>query len=234
MRCFGERGGDPDRPGKRDPLDACCGGPQRPGEPAWDSPFGPGRPGWHIECAAIALDHLGPRIDVQGGGSDLVFPHHEMGAAEAQSVTGERPFAHAYVHAGMVALDGEKMSKSKGNLVFVSKLRSRRASTRRDPAGVCPGPLSPGPAARRPTVLADAQWPAGFVARGRWSLPAGPSADDTSPGCASTCRRPGHAESPGRRGRLGTPRPHLRLSTPTSPRRPPRGAVDALLGIALR
>src|SRR5690606_37592762 len=81
-----------------------------------------GRPGWHIECAAIALEHLGPGFDVQGGGSDLVFPHHEMSASEATVATGE-PFAQAYVHAGMVALDGEKMSKSKGNLELVSRLR---------------------------------------------------------------------------------------------------------------
>jgi L-cysteine:1D-myo-inositol 2-amino-2-deoxy-alpha-D-glucopyranoside ligase len=117
-KIFGERGGDPDRPGKRHPLDCLLWQAERPGEPAWDTPLGRGRPGWHIECAAIALEYLGSGIDVQGGGSDLAFPHHEMGAAEA------RPFAHTYVHAGMVALDGEKMSKSRGNLVFVSKLRA--------------------------------------------------------------------------------------------------------------
>ena len=123
-KIFGERGGDPDRPGKRHPLDCLLWQAERPGEPAWATPLGKGRPGWHIECAAIALEYLGAGIDVQGGGSDLAFPHHEMGAAEAQVVTGERPFAHAYVHAGMVGLDGEKMSKSRGNLVFVSKLRA--------------------------------------------------------------------------------------------------------------
>ena len=123
-KIFGERGGDPDRPGKRHPLDCLLWQAERPGEPAWDTSLGRGRPGWHIECAAIALEYLGSGIDVQGGGSDLAFPHHEMGAAEAQVVTGERPFAHTYVHAGMVALDGEKMSKSRGNLVFVSKLRA--------------------------------------------------------------------------------------------------------------
>ena len=117
-----ERGGDPDRPGKRDPLDCLVWQAERPGEPSWDSPFGPGRPGWHVECSAIARDHLGASIDVQGGGSDLVFPHHEMSASEAH-VVGDVPFARAYAHAGMVALDGEKMSKSKGNLVLVSKLR---------------------------------------------------------------------------------------------------------------
>ncbi|HET9169533.1 MAG TPA: cysteine--1-D-myo-inosityl 2-amino-2-deoxy-alpha-D-glucopyranoside ligase [Actinospica sp.] len=124
VKIFGERGGDPDRPGKRHPLDCLLWQAERPGEPAWETPLGKGRPGWHIECAAIALEYLGAGIDVQGGGSDLAFPHHEMGAAEAQVVTGERPFAHTYVHAGMVGLDGEKMSKSRGNLVFVSKLRA--------------------------------------------------------------------------------------------------------------
>jgi L-cysteine:1D-myo-inositol 2-amino-2-deoxy-alpha-D-glucopyranoside ligase len=116
-----ERGGDPARPGKRAPLDPLVWRLARPGEPAWDSPLGRGRPGWHIECAAIALDTLGPAFCVQGGGSDLVFPHHELCAAEAAAVTG-RPFAEAYVHVAMVGLDGEKMSKSRGNLVLVSEL----------------------------------------------------------------------------------------------------------------
>lgn len=120
---FGERGGDPERPGKRDPLDCLVWMAERPGEPSWESPFGRGRPGWHIECTAIALQHLGSTFDVQGGGSDLVFPHHEMCAAEAQAAVPDHRFAKAYVHAGMVAYDGEKMSKSKGNLVFVSQLR---------------------------------------------------------------------------------------------------------------
>jgi L-cysteine:1D-myo-inositol 2-amino-2-deoxy-alpha-D-glucopyranoside ligase len=120
---FAERGGDPDRPGKRHPLDCLLWQAARPDEPAWDTALGHGRPGWHIECVAIALDHLGMTFDVQGGGSDLVFPHHDMGASEAQVATGEWPYARAYVHAGMVGLDGEKMSKSRGNLVFVSTLR---------------------------------------------------------------------------------------------------------------
>ncbi|MFI6316048.1 cysteine--1-D-myo-inosityl 2-amino-2-deoxy-alpha-D-glucopyranoside ligase [Nonomuraea sp. NPDC050556] len=119
-----ERGGDPDRPGKRDPLDWLLWRAERPGEPAWDSPLGRGRPGWHIECTAIALDHLGAGFDVAGGGTDLIFPHHECGASEGLAATGEWPFARFYTHAGMVALDGEKMSKSKGNLVFVSRLRA--------------------------------------------------------------------------------------------------------------
>ncbi|MBA8955380.1 L-cysteine:1D-myo-inositol 2-amino-2-deoxy-alpha-D-glucopyranoside ligase [Actinomadura namibiensis] len=120
---FAERGGDPDREGKRDALDPLLWLAQRPGEPGWDSPFGKGRPGWHIECAAISLEYLGMAFDVEGGGSDLAFPHHEMGASHAQLATGEHPHARAYVHAGMVGLDGEKMSKSRGNLVFVSRLR---------------------------------------------------------------------------------------------------------------
>ena len=123
LRVFGERGGDPAREGKRDPLDCVVWRGKREGEPSWDSPFGPGRPGWHIECAAIAHEHLGTAFDVQGGGSDLIFPHHEMCAGEAQVADPGQPFALAYAHAGMVAYDGEKMSKSKGNLVFVSALR---------------------------------------------------------------------------------------------------------------
>ena len=124
---FAERGGDPDRVGKKDVLDCLVWLAARPGEPNWPSPFGAGRPGWHIECSAIALEYLKPdptedfAIDIQGGGSDLIFPHHEMGAAQVAIMTG-KPYARTYVHAGMVGLDGEKMSKSKGNLVFVSKL----------------------------------------------------------------------------------------------------------------
>ena len=120
---FGERGGDPDRPGKKHPLDCLLWQAERPGEPAWDSVLGRGRPGWHIECSAIALRFLGESFDVQGGGSDLAFPHHEMSASEAQAAFDGLTFARAYMHAGMVAYQAEKMSKSKGNLVFVSKLR---------------------------------------------------------------------------------------------------------------
>ncbi|HEX4688872.1 MAG TPA: cysteine--1-D-myo-inosityl 2-amino-2-deoxy-alpha-D-glucopyranoside ligase [Nocardioides sp.] len=123
LAVFGDRGGDPDRPGKKDPLDCLVWRAERPGEPSLDSAIGRGRPGWHVECTAMALDLLGESFDVQGGGSDLVFPHHEMCASEAQALTGT-PYARAYVHAGMVAYDGEKMSKSKGNLVFVSQLRN--------------------------------------------------------------------------------------------------------------
>ncbi len=120
-----ERGGDPDRAGKRDPLDPLLWRGARDGEPAWDGgDLGPGRPGWHIECATIALGLLGDTIDVQGGGNDLLYPHHECSAAHAETLTGVRPFAAHYMHAGMIGLHGEKMSKSKGNLVFVSRLRA--------------------------------------------------------------------------------------------------------------
>lgn len=125
IHLFGQRGGDPERPGKRDPLDSLLWQAERPNEPSWESPFGKGRPGWHVECSAIARHYLGTAFDVQGGGSDLVFPHHEMSASEATALDGDSPFAKTYVHAGMVALDGEKMSKSKGNLVLVSKLRAQ-------------------------------------------------------------------------------------------------------------
>jgi len=137
IEIFSERGGDPARVGKKDPLDCLVWMSQRPNEPGWPSPFGEGRPGWHIECTAIAMKYLEPSpsedalIDIQGGGSDLIFPHHEMCAAQATVLSG-KPLASTYVHAGMIGLDGEKMSKSKGNLVFVSKL----VAANRDPMAI--------------------------------------------------------------------------------------------------
>jgi len=125
---FGENGGDPGRPGKKDPLDPLVWLAARPGEPAWPSGLGLGRPGWHVECAAIATEYLGVTFDVQAGGADLAFPHHEMSASHARVAFGSAVgpagpvFARRYAHAGMVRLDGEKMSKSRGNLVFVSAL----------------------------------------------------------------------------------------------------------------
>lgn len=123
---FKERGGDPDRIGKKHPLDPVVWLANRDGEPGWPSKFGFGRPGWHVECTAIACNYLDnfnsdPIIDLQGGGSDLLFPHHYMSAKIVKAAFG-REFASLYVHAGMIGLDGEKMSKSKGNLVFVSRL----------------------------------------------------------------------------------------------------------------
>ena len=176
IEIFAERGGDPDRPGKRHPLDCLVWLAARPGEPAWDTHLGHGRPGWHIECVAIALDYLGMPIDIQGGGSDLAFPHHEMGASEAQVLRGEWPYARSYVHTGMVGWQGHKMSKSRGNLVFVSEVRA---------AGV-------DPMAIRLALLAhhyrsDWEWTTDGLSTaidrlGRWrsavSAPAGPEAVD--------------------------------------------------------
>lgn len=119
---FAERGGDPDRAGKRNPMDALLWRAARDGEPSWESPFGPGRPGWHIECSAIATNRLGHSFDIQGGGSDLMFPHHEFSAAHAEAAHGVERMARHYVHAGMISQDGVKMSKSLGNLEFVHRL----------------------------------------------------------------------------------------------------------------
>ncbi|TLF77612.1 cysteine--1-D-myo-inosityl 2-amino-2-deoxy-alpha-D-glucopyranoside ligase [Nocardia cyriacigeorgica] len=176
-RLFAERGGDPDRPGKRDTIDALLWRAARPGEPSWPSPFGPGRPGWHIECAAIAVNRLGTEFDIQGGGSDLIYPHHEYSAAHAEALVAGRRFARHYVHAGLIGLDGEKMSKSKGNLVLVSKLR--RAGV--DPAAIRLGLLAGHYRQDRmwtDTVLDDA-----LARLDRWrraaALPAAGAATDT-------------------------------------------------------
>ncbi|AXB43004.1 cysteine--1-D-myo-inosityl 2-amino-2-deoxy-alpha-D-glucopyranoside ligase [Amycolatopsis albispora] len=174
---FAERGGDPQRPGKRDPLDALLWRMARPGEPSWESELGAGRPGWHIECSAIAVNRLGMGFDVQGGGSDLAFPHHEYSAAHAEALSGEFPFARHYVHAGMIGLDGEKMSKSKGNLVFVSRLRADK---------VDPGAIRLGLFAGH--YRSDRSWTSEVLETAearlsRWreavSLPAGPAAQST-------------------------------------------------------
>jgi L-cysteine:1D-myo-inositol 2-amino-2-deoxy-alpha-D-glucopyranoside ligase len=177
LALFAERGGDPARPGKKDPLDALLWRAPRPGEPSWESAVGAGRPGWHVECTAIALDRLGPDVDVMGGGRDLAFPHHEMGAAHAHAHNGRSPFVRVFVHAGLVGYEGAKMSKSRGNLVFVSKLRY---------AGV-------DPAAIRLTLLAhhyasdweytDADLTSAQTRLATWraavSRPDGPPAEDT-------------------------------------------------------
>jgi L-cysteine:1D-myo-inositol 2-amino-2-deoxy-alpha-D-glucopyranoside ligase len=116
-----EHGGNPDDPNKRHPLDFVLWQPSLADEPSWESRWGPGRPGWHIECSALALRELGETVDVHGGGRDLVFPHHECETAQSESVTG-RPFVNHWLHIGLVGLDGTKMSKSLGNLVFVGDL----------------------------------------------------------------------------------------------------------------
>ena len=226
-----ERGGDPDRPGKKDPLDPVLWRARRPGEPSWESELGPGRPGWHVECAAIALGRLGMTFDVQGGGSDLIFPHHEMSAAHAEVATGEWPFARSYVHAGMVGLDGEKMSKSRGNLVLVSRLRDEGV----DPMAIRLALLSQ-------HYRADREWFASTLALAgnrldRWraaaSLTAGPAAapvldrvrdrladDLDTPACLTAVDR--WADEALTRGGTSTDAPAL-----------VRALTDALLGVAL-
>ena len=121
LRLAAENGGNPDDPNKADPLDFVLWQPSLPDEPSWESRWGPGRPGWHIECSALALRELGATIDVHGGGRDLVFPHHECEIAQSEAVTGQR-FVRLWLHVGLVGLDGTKMSKSLGNLVFVGDL----------------------------------------------------------------------------------------------------------------
>jgi len=117
-----QRGGKVDDPNKRNPLDFVLWHPSEPDEPAWETMWGPGRPGWHIECSALALRELGTTIDLHGGGADLIFPHHECERAQSEAATGE-PFVRHWMHAALISKDGEKMSKSLGNLVFIDKLR---------------------------------------------------------------------------------------------------------------
>jgi len=183
LALFAAGGGDPGRPGKRHPLDALVWRGPRTGEPYWDSAIGPGRPGWHAECAAIAVGALGTGFDIQGGGRDLTFPHHELTAAHAEVAMDTWPFARLYVHAGMMGLDGEKMSKSRGNLVFVASLLERGAD----------------PAALRLALIAqhytlDRMWSDSLLEEAsvrlcRWrsavDLPSGPSAAD----CVTELRR---------------------------------------------
>jgi L-cysteine:1D-myo-inositol 2-amino-2-deoxy-alpha-D-glucopyranoside ligase len=115
-----ERGNTPEDPNKRDPLDFVLWQKSVGDEPSWDSPYGPGRPGWHVECSAMASRYLGPSIDIHGGGADLIFPHHECEVAQSENAFGVEPFARTWVHVAMVGYNGEKMSKSLGNLVLVS------------------------------------------------------------------------------------------------------------------
>ncbi|MBY0441105.1 MAG: cysteine--1-D-myo-inosityl 2-amino-2-deoxy-alpha-D-glucopyranoside ligase [Mycobacteriaceae bacterium] len=177
LALFAERGGDPQRPGKTDALDVLVWRAARPDEPSWPAPFGSGRPGWHIECAAIALSRLGTGIDIQGGGSDLIFPHHEFTAAHVESVSGQRRFARHYVHAGMIGWQGHKMSKSRGNLVLVSTLRRQGV----EPSAIRLGLLSG-------HYRADRYWTAALIEEAaarlrRWraatTLASGPAAADT-------------------------------------------------------
>ncbi len=258
IKLSAERGGDPGRPGKKDPLDAVVWLARRPGEPSWDSRFGQGRPGWHVECAAIATRYLGRAFDVQAGGSDLIFPHHEMSAAHARVAfgAGGEVFARRYAHAGMVRLDGEKMSKSLGNLVFVSQLRESGT----DPMAIrlailahhyredwdWTGTTLPAAATRldrwRSAVRAGLRGPGGVTHE-----PGPPRQEDSVPDQASNAvlaaireRLSDDLDAPGAlavvdswaemmlAGAAADPAGHLTGST-----RLVRDAVDALLGVAL-
>jgi L-cysteine:1D-myo-inositol 2-amino-2-deoxy-alpha-D-glucopyranoside ligase len=117
-----ERGNFPDDPNKRDSLDFVLWQAQSPGEPAWDSPWGPGRPGWHIECSTMSEQFLGGSLDIHGGGADLLFPHHECEIAQGEAASGQRPFVRFWMHTAMVRHEGEKMSKSLGNLIMIRDL----------------------------------------------------------------------------------------------------------------
>jgi L-cysteine:1D-myo-inositol 2-amino-2-deoxy-alpha-D-glucopyranoside ligase len=123
-----ERGNTPNDPNKKDPLDFVLWQAAAPGEPTWESPWGPGRPGWHIECSAMATAYLGNTIDIHGGGGDLIFPHHECEIAQTENATGVEPFARYWMHIAMVEYQGEKMSKSLGNLVLARDLLDQYSS----------------------------------------------------------------------------------------------------------
>jgi L-cysteine:1D-myo-inositol 2-amino-2-deoxy-alpha-D-glucopyranoside ligase len=226
-----ERGGDPDRPGKRHPVDALLWRTVREGEPSWESDLGPGRPGWHVECAAIALNRLGEQIDVNGGGSDLIFPHHEFGAAHAEAHTGVHPFARHYVHAGMIGLDGAKMSKSRGNLVFVSKLRAQGT----DPNAIRLALLAGHYRADRPwteELLVEAR-----ERLARWreaaALPSGPPATELI--AALRAHLADDLDTPGALATVDTWAQEAgeRRGSDDSAPRLVRDAVDALLGVHL-
>ena len=127
LQMANEMGNNPDDPHKHDPLDFVLWQPSQPDEPSWDSPWGPGRPGWHIECSTMAVEYLGPQIDIHGGGTDLIFPHHSCEIAQAEPATGRSPFVRCWMHTGLVELEGTKMSKSLGNMVFVDDVLARFA-----------------------------------------------------------------------------------------------------------
>jgi L-cysteine:1D-myo-inositol 2-amino-2-deoxy-alpha-D-glucopyranoside ligase len=225
LEVFAERGGDPGRPGKRHQLDPMIWRGERPGEPVWrpKAPLGPGRPGWHVECTAIALDALGECFDVQAGGLDLAFPHHPMCAAQAEVLTGQ-PFAAAYLHVGMVGLDGEKMSKSLGNLVFVHKLVADGV----DPMAVRLLLLSHH--YRSNWEYTDAELAIAVDRLERWRVAAAGAAD-SDPGAVIAGIRQALADD------LNAPAALAVIDAWASGPQPPAGvieAIDALLGVRLR
>lgn len=230
-RFFAERGGDPDRPGKRDPLDALLWRAARDGEPSWEAPFGAGRPGWHIECSAIALNRLGPGFDIQGGGSDLIFPHHEFSAAHGEALSGARRFARHYVHTGMMGLDGEKMSKSLGNLVLVSRLRAD---------GVAPGAIRLALASAH--YRTDRMWTDHVLGEGvarydRWRRAVAAGRGPDAAGTIARVRQhlADDLDTPKALAALDGWAADVELGIGTSPDAPGRiaDAVDALLGVDL-
>jgi L-cysteine:1D-myo-inositol 2-amino-2-deoxy-alpha-D-glucopyranoside ligase len=229
---FAERGGDPERAGKRDALDPLVWRGARDGEPAWaGGPLGPGRPGWHIECAVIALRLLGDSIDVQGGGNDLLFPHHECSAAHAERITGVVPFARHYAHAGMIGLNGEKMSKSRGNLVFVSRLRADHVD-----------PMALRLALMSDHYRVDRQWTDDLLKAaqqrlGRWreaaAAPAGPSGADLLAGLRA--RLAEDLDTPGALALVDAWADAVLAGSGEDPGAPALAAIatDALLGVRL-
>jgi L-cysteine:1D-myo-inositol 2-amino-2-deoxy-alpha-D-glucopyranoside ligase len=124
LRVANQHGNFPDDPRKKDPLDFVLWQAKQPGEPSWSSPWGDGRPGWHIECSAMSMKYLGDTLTFHGGGQDLLFPHHDCEIAQSERYTG-KTFVRYWVHTGLVALGPEKMSKSLGNMVFVDDLSQR-------------------------------------------------------------------------------------------------------------
>ena len=214
-----ERGNVPDMPGKRDPLDFVLWQRSLPDEPSWTSPWGRGRPGWHIECSAMATAYLGERFEIHGGGGDLVFPHHESELAQSEGATGRSPWVAHWMHAGMLRYQGEKMSKSLGNLVLVRDLlrtypgdairhylvsHHYRAEVDYTEAGLSAPPIGPLDCAVRPCVprlLAPAEPSPG---RRGVAAPRGGRVPVAVPGRHG--RRPRHAGRDGGPGRAGRAR----------------------------
>lgn len=221
---FAERGGDPDRAGKRDPFDPLLWRAERAGEPAWDSPVGRGRPGWHIECSVIGMQHLSAPISVNGGGHDLLFPHHEFSAAHASALTGEH-WASVRTHAGLLSLDGEKMSKSLGNLEFVSRLIDAGVDARAIRLALLSAHY------RAHTEWTDARLAEGVARLDRWAAWAGTATDDNDESVLRGLRRALSDD-------LDAPTALAVVDSEVAKNRPPSrtalDAIDALLGVGLQ